>query len=92
MMTGKITKLFSALLLGSGIAVADDTQYPFITDGAIHDIVGDSTEISSASSLDGGQTSDVSDAEALEARYRTWDKSEGLMLRTDKLPFVIVVR
>ncbi len=92
MMTGKITKFFSALLFGSGIAIADDMQYPFITNGAIHDIVGNSTEISSGRPLANGRTSSVSTADALEARYCTWDESDGVMIRTDKLPFVIVVR
>ena len=91
-MMGKMVKPFAAVLLGGGLAVADEASYPFITDGAIHDIVGDSTEISSASSLAGGRASDVSSAKSLEARYRTWDESEGRMIRTDKLPFAIVVR
>lgn len=91
-MTGKMIKPFAVLLLGSGLALADEISYPFITDGAIHDIAGDSMEVSSGGSLINGRTSSVSTADALEARHRTWDESDGVMIRTDKLPFVIVVR
>lgn len=91
-MTGKMIKPLAVTLLGCGLAIADEASCPFITDGSIHDIIGDSTDISSATSLSGGRTSDVSATGALEARYRTWDESEGLMIRTDKLPTMVIVR
>ena len=91
-MSEKMVKAFAVALLGCGLAIADEASYPFITDGSIHDIIGDSTDVSSATSLSGVRTSDVSGARALETRYRTWDESEGRMIRTDKMATVVVVR
>ena len=48
---------------------------------------------SAATSLETATRSERSAAAALEARYRTWDESDGIALRSDKyLVMMIIVR
>jgi hypothetical protein len=71
-----------ALLLG--YSFAGEADCPFITDGEIRDISGDASGWSEGRELVFGTGCAFSGAEALEARYRTWDESAALSIRTDR--------
>lgn len=85
------TLVLGALSLLLGLAFAAESDCPFITDGSIHAITGDSSDASDAVSLASGRSVDFSSTSALEARYRTWGESEGVMILTDKFPALVII-
>ena len=87
----KRSVVFIGLSLLLGLAFAAESDCPFIAGGAIHEIAGDSSDVSAALALSGGGSTDVSGESALEARFRTWDESEGVMIQTDKFPALMII-
>ena len=81
------------MLLAPLEALADDA-YQFIMSG---DSVGASTEkccavASCSTSLVTGALTASTVSTSLESRYRTWDESVGIALRSDKLGTVLILR
>jgi hypothetical protein len=79
---------FAALLAAT--AVADADTYQFIVSGYPAANVNYSAA-SSGTSLETATRTDRSAASPLEARYRTWDESDGVALRSDKYHGLLII-
>ena len=82
------------IILIAPLLVSADDAYQFIISG---DPVGASTKKSCAvasygTSLVTGALTASTVSTSLESRYRTWDESVGIALRSDKLGTVLILR
>lgn len=84
----KLATLLAVLLLGVQFAAGDTYQY--IISGT--PVANESYAVaSSASPLASATRSDGSAASPMEARYRTWDESDGIPLRSDKFKAMMII-
>lgn len=96
----KSTKAWSAAIFVAAIAAGapqmvsgDGYQYIVSGDPVAAAAVDSSVSVSPGASLETGVLTAKTPAGSLEARYRTWDESDGEALRSDKaLAFIIVIR
>ena len=87
----KSRTILAAMLAATSAAVAD--TYQFIVSG--YPATNESYPAASAgTALATATRSGVSAASPIEARYRTWNESDGIALRSDKYhaTFVIILR
>ena len=86
-----------ALLIGTTImslvslmASADEYQFIISGDPVAAATVDSSTAVSSGTSLVTGTLATSTAAASLEARYRTWDESDGVALRSDEFKAMVI--
>ena len=86
-----------ALLIGTTImslvslmASADEYQFIISGDPVAAATVDSSTAVSSGTSLVTGTLATPAAAASLEARYRTWDESDGIALRSDEFKAMVI--
>ena len=85
----KLATLLSALLLVGMQFAAGDT-YQYIISGT--PVANESYAANSpASSLASATRRDGSAASPMEARYRTWDESDGIPFRSDKFKAMMII-
>ena len=86
-----------ALLIGTTImslvslmASADEYRFIISGDPVVAATVDSSTAVSSGTSLVTGTLATSTAAASLEARYRTWDESDGVALRSDEFKAMVI--
>ena len=85
----KLAALLLALLL-VGMQFAAGETYQYIISGT--PVANESyAAASSASPLASATRRDGSAASPMEARYRTWDESDGIPLRSDKFKAMMII-
>ena len=87
-----------ALLIGTTImslvslmASADEYRFIISGDPVAAATVDSSTAVSSGTSLVTGTLATPAAATSLEARYRTWDESDGIALRSDEFKAMMII-
>ncbi len=83
-----------AMMLGAAALLplhADTYQFIISGDPAAAATADSHSAASAATSLETATRSGGSAASALEARYRTWDESDGIALRSDKYRGLLII-
>jgi len=83
-----------AVMLGAAALLplhADTYQFIISGDPAAAATADSHSVASTATSLETATRSGGSAASALEARYRTWDESDGIALRSDKYRGLLII-
>ena len=82
----------AAILLVPLVVLADTYQFIISGDPVAAATVGSCATASSGISLATGTLTAPTVATSLEARYRTWDESDGIGLRSDKAGLAICIK
>lgn len=89
-MSNMLATLSRAALLLVGVAATANADYRFFVSG--WPTADESYSAASAgTSLVSGTLSAQADAVPLEARYRTWDESDGIALRSDRYRATLLI-
>ena len=82
----------AAMLLVPLVVLADTYQFIISGDPVAAETVRSHAAVSSSTSLVTGARTAPTVSASLEARYRTWNESNGTAIRSDKSGFIIMVR
>ena len=87
----KSVAILAFLLVASAAADADTYQFIMSGDPVAASAIDSSVASSAATSLETATRSDRSAASPIEARYRTWDESDGIALRSDQYRATMII-
>ena len=89
----KKTLLIGTTIMSFASLMSSADEYRFIISGdpVAAATVGSSAAVSSGTSLVTGTLATPATAVSLEARYRTWDESDGIALRSDEFKAMVII-
>ena len=82
----------AAMLLVPLVVLADTYQFIISGDPVAAETVRSHAAVSSSTSLVTGVRTAPTVSASLEARYRTWDESNGTAIRSDKAGIIIILQ